>query len=57
MLLDSSKFGVTSLTTFLPAFGADVLITDAGIPAEVSGQMVEHGVDVHIAQETERSVR
>jgi DeoR/GlpR family transcriptional regulator of sugar metabolism len=49
ILLDSSKFGVTSLTTFLGAFEADILITDAGAPAEALRQLDEQGVQVLIA--------
>jgi DeoR/GlpR family transcriptional regulator of sugar metabolism len=43
MLLDSSKFGVTSLTTFLGPFEANVLITDKGAPAESLSQIQDHG--------------
>lgn len=46
VLLDSSKFGVTSLTTFLSPFDADVLITDAGAPPESLHEISEQGTTV-----------
>jgi DeoR/GlpR family transcriptional regulator of sugar metabolism len=52
MLLDSSKFGVVSLTSFLSAFAIDVLITDRNIPDDIYTQFAEHRIDVHIANLT-----
>lgn len=49
ILLDSSKFGVTSLTTFLGPFSADVLITDPGAPSEILRELEERGVQVCVA--------
>lgn len=49
MLMDSSKFGIVSLTSFLSAYAVDVLITDQDIPDDVYAQFTEHNVDVHIA--------
>jgi DeoR/GlpR family transcriptional regulator of sugar metabolism len=51
MLVDSSKFGVTSLTTFLGAYDADVLITDPGAPSEALRQLEMEGVQVFIADQ------
>ncbi len=48
VLLDSSKFGVTSLTTFLNPFDADVLITDSGAPREGLREISERGTTVCI---------
>lgn len=48
MLLDSSKFGVKSLTTLLGAFDADMVITDEGVPPEVEEQMRNNQVDLRI---------
>lgn len=49
MLLDSSKFGAVSLTSFLDAFSIDVLVTDRSIPEDTRMQFTDHGIDVHIA--------
>lgn len=49
MLLDSSKFGLVSLTSFLDSFDVDHLVTDEGIPEEVYAQFSERGVKIHIA--------
>jgi DeoR/GlpR family transcriptional regulator of sugar metabolism len=47
ILLDSSKFGVISLTTFLDPFAAHVLITDSRAPRSVLHQLEEQGVEVY----------
>jgi DeoR/GlpR family transcriptional regulator of sugar metabolism len=49
MLIDSSKFGIISLTSFLNAYAPDVLITDRGIPDDIHGALLKHQVEVHIA--------
>jgi DeoR/GlpR family transcriptional regulator of sugar metabolism len=49
MLLDSSKFGLISLTSFLDAFAPDVVITDRGIPDDIREAFLRHRVEVHIA--------
>lgn len=49
MLIDSSKFGVVSLTSFLDAFSVDALVTDRNIPEDIYNQFVAHNVNVHIA--------
>ena len=49
MLLDSSKFGIVSLTNFLNAFDVDHIVTDKGITDDAYAQFSEHGVTVHIA--------
>lgn len=48
MLLDSSKFGVKSLTTVLPADGADLLVTDEGAPESMVRALRDLGTDVCI---------
>jgi DeoR/GlpR family transcriptional regulator of sugar metabolism len=47
-LLDSSKFGVTSLTTVLPANGVRTLVTDAGAPADFVASLEAMGIDVRV---------
>jgi DeoR/GlpR family transcriptional regulator of sugar metabolism len=47
VLLDSSKFGLQSLTTVLPAAAVDVLVTDEAAPVELIGELQEQGVVVH----------
>ena len=49
MLIDSSKFGVVSLASFLGAFAVDTLITDKNIPEDIYNQFSDHAVDIHIA--------
>jgi DeoR/GlpR family transcriptional regulator of sugar metabolism len=51
VLLDSSKFGKRSLTSFLPAKGADILITDEGAPEQTVLALRELGVKVQIVPE------
>lgn len=48
MLLDSSKFGVQSLTTVLPATGPHILVTDDGAPPEMVHALQRGGVDVRV---------
>jgi len=48
VLLDSSKFGVTSLITVAPPDGIDVLVTDSGAPARDLEQLQARGVEVHV---------
>ena len=48
MLLDSSKFGVTSLITVAPPDGIDVLVTDSQAPSRDLEELQAKGVDVHV---------
>ncbi len=48
VLLDSSKFGVKSLTPVIPAQDIDVLITDEGAPLTMLEELQRLGVDVHV---------
>jgi DeoR/GlpR family transcriptional regulator of sugar metabolism len=49
MLIDASKFGAVSLTSFLDPFSVDILVTDKNIPEVIKAQFAEQGVEVHIA--------
>lgn len=49
VLLDSSKFGVRSLTRVLQPGDVDLLITDAGAPPEIVAALRARGVEVCIA--------
>ena len=49
VLLDSSKFGVRSLTQVFPIEEMDVLITDPTAPTDAVDELRRLGVDVHIA--------
>jgi DeoR/GlpR family transcriptional regulator of sugar metabolism len=49
MLIDSSKFGIISLTSFLDAYAPDVIITDRGIGDDLYNTFTQHHVDVQIA--------
>ncbi|MCA9968730.1 MAG: DeoR/GlpR transcriptional regulator [Anaerolineales bacterium] len=49
MLIDSSKFGVVSLASFLDAFDVDHIVTDKRIPADVYAQFSKRDITVHIA--------
>lgn len=49
MLIDSSKFGIVSLTSFLGSYAVDIVISDKGIPDNVYHQFGEHNVEVHTA--------
>lgn len=49
MLIDSSKFGVVSLASFLDAFEVDHVVTDKGIPEDVYTLFSERDVTIHIA--------
>lgn len=48
MLLDSSKFGLKSLVTVLPADGAHTLVTDEAAPEARLQALRDLGVDVHV---------
>lgn len=50
MLLDSTKFGVTSLITVGPTSAVDVLVTDSGAPADQLEQLRKKGVDVRVTE-------
>jgi DeoR/GlpR family transcriptional regulator of sugar metabolism len=47
-LIDSSKFGVTSLVQVAPPDGFDIVVTDAGAPPEIVAGLRELGVEVHV---------
>jgi DeoR/GlpR family transcriptional regulator of sugar metabolism len=47
-LIDSSKFGVKSLTSVVPADGVDILVTDSGAPEEIVQELRARGVDVRV---------
>ena len=47
-LLDSSKFGVRSLSRVVPLGDVDILITDSDAPADLVGVLRAQGIDVHI---------
>ena len=53
MLLDSHKFGVKSLTTFLQADQINILVTDAAAPEDVLQTLRAKGVEIHIVPEEE----
>jgi DeoR/GlpR family transcriptional regulator of sugar metabolism len=49
LLMDSSKFGVRSLSPILPLERIKILVTDAGAPESDVRQLQAAGVEVHIA--------
>ncbi|MCS7222235.1 MAG: DeoR/GlpR family DNA-binding transcription regulator [Anaerolineae bacterium] len=49
LLLDSSKFGVRSLSPIIPLQEVDILVTDAGASVDVLNALREMGIEVHIA--------
>jgi DeoR/GlpR family transcriptional regulator of sugar metabolism len=49
MLMDSSKFGIVSLKSFLDAYAVDALITNRNIDDDVKRLFDEQEVTVHIA--------
>ncbi len=50
LLLDSSKFGIVSLTRFLNTSAVDVIVTDKNIPGEVHDRLSRANIDIHIAE-------
>lgn len=50
MLIDSSKFGVVSLTSFLDSYAVDIVISDQNMPDDIYRQFAEHHVEIHIAR-------
>ncbi|MEI7848518.1 MAG: hypothetical protein WCK35_22140 [Chloroflexota bacterium] len=50
LLLDSTKFGVSSLTPIVPLESIQVLITDKDAPEEYLDRIREMGIEVHIAK-------
>ena len=50
MLLDSTKFGLKSLSRTLTVDEVDILVTDADAPQEYLAQIAQAGVDVRIAE-------
>lgn len=49
LLLDSSKFGQSSLREVLPLERIDALVTDGAAPAATLRELSDRGVDVHVA--------
>jgi DeoR/GlpR family transcriptional regulator of sugar metabolism len=47
-LIDSSKFGVKSLTSVVAADAVDILVTDSGAPEAVVKELRSRGVDVRV---------
>jgi len=50
LLMDSSKFGSSSLSTILLLESIDILVTDQGAPQEMLDRLRELGMDLHIAE-------
>ena len=48
LLLDSSKFGVRSLSRVVPLSEVDILVTDKDAPSDLVGALRAQGIDVHI---------
>ena len=48
-LVDSSKLGAETLHSFARLEDVDVLITDAGLPAEARAKLSESGLEVVLA--------
>ena len=50
LLLDSSKFGKSSLASIIPLDAVDILVTDQSAPQETLDQLAEIGIEIHIAE-------
>ena len=50
LLMDSSKFGKSSLASILLLESIDILVTDQGAPQEMLGRFSELGMEIHIAE-------
>jgi DeoR/GlpR family transcriptional regulator of sugar metabolism len=50
LLMDSSKFGRSSLASILLLESIDILVTDQGAPQEILDRLSELGLDIHIAE-------
>ncbi|RIK50185.1 MAG: DeoR/GlpR transcriptional regulator [Chloroflexi bacterium] len=50
LLLDSSKFGVHSLSPILPLQRISVLVTDRGAPESYLDQLRDQGIKIHLAE-------
>lgn len=50
VLIDSSKFGVYSLSTILPLSSIYALVTDSGAPEETVQQLRGMGIEVHVVR-------
>lgn len=50
LLLDSSKFGIRSLSQIIPLEEIDVLVTDEGAPQEILADLAALGIEIHIAR-------
>ncbi len=49
LLIDSTKFGIRSLSSILPMERINILVTDAGASENDMSQLREMGIDVHVA--------
>ena len=50
LLMDSSKFGKSSLASILQLESIDVLVTDPGAPQETLDGLSKFGIEIHIAK-------
>jgi DeoR/GlpR family transcriptional regulator of sugar metabolism len=50
LLMDSSKFGISSLASIIPLQSIDILVTDRGAPPEMLDRLRDLGMEVHIAE-------
>ena len=50
LLIDSSKFGLVSLTRILDTDAVDVIVADKNIPAEIHARLCRENIDIHIAE-------
>lgn len=57
LLLDSSKFGESSLRQILPLPQIDILVTDGGAPTEMLREVEALGVDVHVVEVASATVQ
>lgn len=54
VLLDSSKFGVRSLTQIIPFDEIDALVTDAEAPRSILDGLAAIGIQIHVVEELKR---
>jgi DeoR/GlpR family transcriptional regulator of sugar metabolism len=50
VLLDSSKFGIKSMTPVLALRDIRHLVTDADAPPEIIAELRQAGIDVHLVE-------
>lgn len=48
LLMDSSKFGVRSLTQIIPLAEIDILVTDPGAPRDILEELSAQGLEIHL---------